>query len=221
MSFARFKETMIRLSLPALMVLLFAWAGCASEEAVKPETTPPPPPGPTVEQKKIDSLEADNINLKQKIVKLEQDKGTLNARIMDVEAKLKAELEKEAAVPKPPPATYEGAVKAFGEKKYDDAIQMFEALLNGGIAEDQADNCHYWIGESFFGKKQYKDAMKHFEMVFQYKGSEKKADAQYMLARSYEATGDKAKAKEAYEKVTKDYPTSDKVKKAKERWGKL
>lgn len=221
MSFARFKETMVRLSLPALMVLLFSLAGCASEEAVKPETPPPPPPGPTAEQKKIDSLEADNINLKQKIVKLEQDKGTLNARITDVEAKLKAELEKEAAVPKPPPATYEGAVKAFGEKKYDDAIQMFEVLLNGGIAEDQADNCHYWIGESFFGKKQYKDAMKHFEMVFQYKGSEKKADAQYMLARCYEATGDKAKAKEAYEKVTKDYPTSDKVKKAKERWGKL
>ena len=221
MSFARFKETMVRLSLPVLMVLLFSLAGCASEEAVKPETPPPPPPGPTAEQKKIDSLEADNINLKQKIVKLEQDKGTLNARITDVEAKLKAELEKEAAVPKPPPATYEGAVKAFGEKKYDDAIQMFEVLLNGGIAEDQADNCHYWIGESFFGKKQYKDAMKHFEMVFQYKGSEKKADAQYMLARCYEATGDKAKAKEAYEKVTKDYPTSDKVKKAKERWGKL
>ena len=221
MSFARFKETMVRLSLPVLMVLLFSLAGCASEEAVKPETTPPPPPGPTAEQKKIDSLEADNINLKQKIVKLEQDKGTLNARITDVEAKLKAELEKEAAVPKPPPATYEGAVKAFGEKKYDDAIQMFEVLLNRGIAEDQADNCHYWIGESFFGKKQYKDAMKHFEMVFQYKGSEKKADAQYMLARCYEATGDKAKAKEAYEKVTKDYPTSDKVKKAKERWGKL
>ena len=202
------------------MVLLFALAGCASEEAVKPET-PPPPPGPTVEQKKIDSLEADNINLKQKIVKLEQDNGTLNARIADVEAKLRAELEKAAAVPKPPAATYEGAIKAFGEKKYDDAIQMFETLLSGGIAEDQADNCHYWIGESFFGKRQFKDAMKHFEMVFQYKGSEKKADAQYMLGRCYEATGDKAKAKEAYEKDTKDYPTSDKVKKAKERWGKM
>jgi tol-pal system protein YbgF len=220
MSFTQIKETMVRFSLPALMVLLFVLAGCASEEAVKPET-PPPPPGPTVEQKKIDSLEADNINLKQKIVKLEQDNGTLNARIADVEAKLKAELEKAAAVPKPPPATYEGAIKAFGEKKYDEAIKMFETLLTSGIAEDQADNCHYWIGESYFGMKQYKDAMKHFEMVFQYKGSEKKADAEYMLGRCYEATGDKAQAKEAYEKVTKDYPTSDKEKKAKERWGRL
>jgi TolA-binding protein len=57
--------------------------------------------------------------------------------------------------------------------------------------------------------------------VFQYKTSEKKGDAQFMLAQCFERTGDKAKAKEAYEKVVKDYPTSDTVKKAKERWGKL
>jgi len=221
MSFAQTKERMIRLSVPALMVLLFALAGCASEEAVQPEPAPAPPPGPTAEQKKIDSLEADNINLKQMIVKLEQDNGTLNARIADVEAKLRAELEKAAAVPKPPPATYEGAMNAFKSKNYDEAVKMFETLLTGGIGEDMADNCHYWIGESFFGMKSYQDAMKHFDMVFQYKASEKKGDAQYMMARCYEATGDKAKAKEAYEKVTKDYPTSDNVKKAKERWGKL
>jgi tol-pal system protein YbgF len=220
MSFSQIKETLRRFSLPALMVLLFALAGCA-EEAVKPETPPPPPPGPTAEQKKIDSLEADNVNLKQKIVKLEQDNSTLNARIADVEAKLRAELEKAAAVPKPPPATYEGALKAFGEKKYDEAIKMFETLLTGGIADDMADNCHYWIGESYFGMKQYKEAMKHLEMVFQYKASEKKGDATYMIGRCYEASGDKEKAKEAYEKVTKDYPTSNSVKKAKERWGKL
>ena len=221
MSFARFKETLLRLSLPALMVLLFTWAGCASEEAVQPEAPPPPPPGPTAEQMKIDSLEANNINLKQKIVKLEQDNATLNARLADVEEKLRVELEKAAAVPKPPPATYVGALKAFQDKKYDDAIQMFETLITGGIAEEQADNCHYWIGESFFGKKQYGDAIEHFEMVFQYKASEKKGDAQYMLGRCYEASGDKAKAKEAYEKVTKDYPTNNNVQKAKERWGKL
>ena len=219
MRFARTKEIALRLSLPALIILFFALIGCSSEEAVKPP--PPPPPGPTVEQKMIDSLQADNINLKQKLVKFEQDNSTLNARLTDVEAKLKAELEKAAAVPKPPPATYEGAQKAFSEKKYDDAIQMFEALLTSGIAEDQADNCHYWIGESYFGKKEYKEALKHFEGVFQYKSSEKKADAQYMIARCYESVVDKAKAKEAYEKVVKDYPTSDKVTKAKERWGRL
>jgi TolA-binding protein len=42
-----------------------------------------------------------------------------------------------------------------------------------------------------------------------------------MIAQCYEITGDKAKAKEAYEKVVKDYPTNNNVKKAKERWGRL
>lgn len=220
MSFARSKEIILRVSLPALMVFALAWIGCSSEEAVKPEVVAPPP-GPTAEQKKIDSLEAETISLKQKLVKFEQDNSTLNARLTDAEAKLKAELEKATAVPKPPPATYEGAQKAFQDKKYDEAIQMFQTLIDGAIPEEQADNCHYWIGESYFGKKEYKEAAKSFETVFQYKTSEKKADAQYMLGRCYEALGDKAKAKEAYEKVTKDYPTSDKVKKAKERWGRL
>jgi tol-pal system protein YbgF len=185
------------------------------------------PPGPTPEQRKIDSLETVNVTLNQKIVKFEQDNNTLNARLSDVEAKLKAELDRAAAAAKPPPtppaptATYEGAQKAFAEKKYDDAIQMFQALLDGGTPEDLADNCHYWLGESFFGKKDFKEAVKHFEMVLQYKNSEKKGDAYFMLGRSYEMLGDKAKAKESFEKVVKDYPTNNNVSKAKEHWGRL
>ncbi|MCX6132864.1 MAG: tetratricopeptide repeat protein [Ignavibacteriales bacterium] len=221
MSFARTKEIAFRLSLPALMISLLVWGGCSSEQAVKV------PPGPTPEHKKIDSLETVNVTLKQKLVKFEQDNNSLNARLSDVEAKLKAELDRAAAAAKPPPpppapaATYEGAQKAFGEKKYDEAIQMFQALLDGGTPEDLADNCHYWIGESYFGKKDYKEAVKHLEMVFQYKTSEKKGDAYYMLGRAHEMLGDKAKAKESYEKVVKDFPTNDNVKKAKERWGRL
>ncbi|MGA3246236.1 MAG: tol-pal system protein YbgF [Bacteroidota bacterium] len=183
--------------------------------------------GPSSEQRKIDSLETINVTLNQKLVKYEQDNNTLNARLNDVEAKLKAELDRAAAAAKPPPpppaptATYDGAQKAFAEKKYDDAIQMFQALLDGGIPEDLADNCHYWLGESYFGKKDFREAVKHFEMVFQYKTSEKKGDAYFMLGRSYEMLGDKAKAKESYEKVVKDYPTNNNVKKAKEHWGRL
>ena len=226
MSFVRYERIFVRLSLLALIVAILSWVGCSSEQAVRSEQTAIMR-GPSPEQKKIDSLETQNVNLKQKLVKLEQDNNTLNARLGDVESKLKAEIDKAAAPPPPPPpappvtATYEGSQKAFAEKKYDDAIQMFQALLDGGSPEDLADNCHYWIGESFFGKKEFKEAVKHFEMVLQYKVSEKKGDAHFMLGRSYEILGDKAKAKESYEKVVKDYPTNDNVKKAKERWGRL
>ena len=98
---------------------------------------------------------------------------------------------------------------------------MFQALLDGGAPENIADNCHYWIGESYFGKKDFKEGLKHFEMVLQYKISEKKGDAHFMLGRSYDMLGDKAKAKKSYEKVVKDYPMNGNVKRAKERLGRL
>jgi tol-pal system protein YbgF len=216
-----------RISFTAFLILLLTLIGCSGQEATRTEqkAMPAVPPKPSREQLKIDSLEMVNVNLKQKLIKLEQDNNTLNARLSDVESKLKAEIEK--AIPAPPPAppplttTYEAGQQAFAEKKYDDAIKIFQALLDGGIAEDQADNCHYWMGESYFGKKEYAEAVKHLDAVLAYKTSEKKGDAYFMLGRSYMLQGDKAKAKEMFEKVVKDYPTNNNVQKAKEHWGKL
>jgi tol-pal system protein YbgF len=229
-----------QVTLLALLIALFAWSGCKSSEGAaskndqalssfvgekKPEVTPAQPP---VDQKKLQDLESENTTLKEKIAKLEQDNSALTTRLSDIEAKIMAEREKaEKAVEaakepaKPSSASYEAAYQLFSERKYDEAIQMYQALLDGGISEDLADHCHYWMGESYFGKKDYQEALKQFEAVFQYKSLEKKADAQFMVAQCYERMGEKGKAKEAYEKVAKDYPTSDKVQLAKERWGKL
>ncbi len=201
----------------------------------KPEAAPAVP---AASAKELEDLRAENTSLKQRIVKLEQDNASLSARLADTEAKLKEERERaEKAVaaaravaqsevsagetPKASATGYDEALSAFRERKYDDAVKMFQALLDSGISEDLADNCHYWIGESYYGKKDYKEAMKHFETVLEYTVSEKKADAQFMIARCYEQLGDKTGAKEAYEKVVKDYPTSDKVKIAKQRLAKL
>jgi tol-pal system protein YbgF len=225
-------------SLLALLIALFAWSGCKSSQGAasqndqalssfvgdrKPEIAPPPPP---VDQKKLQDLETENSTLKEKVTKLEQDNSALTTRLSDIEAKMMAEQAAKAVEPAKEPvklagASYEAAYQLFSQKKYDEAIQMYQALLDGGISEDLADHCHYWMGESYYGKKDYHSALKEFETVFQYKSMEKKADAQFMVAQCYERMGDKAKAKEAYEKVTKEYPTSDKVPLAKERWAKL
>jgi tol-pal system protein YbgF len=235
-----------QLSLLALLIALFAWSGCRSSEEVarqnnqalssflgdmKPKITSPPP---AVDQKKLRDLEAENTTLKGKITKLEQDNGALTTRLSDIEAKIMAEQASKQVEPakevepakavepaRPSDASYEAAYQLFRKKKYDEAIQMFQALLDGGIREDLADHCHYWMGESYFAKKNYREALNQFEAVFQYKFLAKRADAQYMTGRCYERLGDKGKAKAAYERVTKDYPTSGKARLAKERWGKL
>lgn len=193
--------------------------------------------------KQLEEVQAENTSLKQKVIKLERDNRTMMERITDAESKLTAEREKseramEAArtaarsaagmeSPKTtaasavPMTAYENALAAFNGKKYDQAIKMFDDLLSGVIGEDLADNCHYWIGESYFGKRVYDESMKHFEEVFKYKGSEKAGDAQFMMAQCYERLGKKAEAKDAYERVVKDYPTSGKVAVAKTRLAKL
>lgn len=198
-------------------------------------------------EKQIEELRTENTSLKQRIVKLEQDNRTMNARLADTEAQVTAEkdrADKAEALAKSMPATssqpmttstkgsevtsspmdisnYEDALKAFNAKKYEDAIKGFDMILGSGIKDDVADNCKYWIGECYFAKKQYANAIKNFEQVLVYKNSEKKADAQFMMAQSLDRLGKKQEAKDAYEKIVKDFPSSKNVQKAKARWARL
>ncbi len=233
---------------------LTSFIGAAPKKEEKAQETvaqPPPQQVQAAPASPAEDLRTENTSLKQKVVKLEQDVRTLNARISDTESKYMSEKERadkaeEAAkvaaqsavisargsqVTAPSesmtPATeasmgsYDGALQLFRSKKYDESIGALQNLLNSGVPPTLEDNCHYWIGEGNFGKRNYAEAMKHFEMVLQFKGSEKLADSHYMVAQCYERTGNKAKAKEAYERVVKDFPMSNLVPKAKERWARL
>ncbi len=194
-------------------------------------------------EKQIEELQTENTSLKQRIVKLDQDNRTMNARLADTEAQVTAEkdrADRAEAMAKSMPATmatstkgpevtsspidisnYEDALKAFNAKKYEDAMKGFDMILGSGIKDDVADNCKYWIGECYFARKQYANAIKNFEEVLVYKNSEKKADAQFMMAQSLDRLGKKQEAKDAYEKVVKDFPSSKNAQKAKARWARL
>jgi len=193
-------------------------------------------------EKQIEELRTENMSLKQRIVKLEQDNRTMNARLADTEAQVIAEkdrADRAESIAKNMPATsskpmgtrvtsssmdisnYKDALKAFNARRYEDAMKGFDMILGSGIKDDVADNCKYWIGECYFAKKQYANAIRSFEEVMSYKNSDKKGDAQFMLAQSLDRLGKKQEAKEAYEKVVKDFPSSRNMKKAKARWARL
>jgi tol-pal system protein YbgF len=222
----------------------------AQKPETKPAETQTQVQAPSADelQKQIDALKTENTDVKQKNLKLEDDVQKLTARVNDAEAKYAAEKDRadkaeEAArnaaaaqsmaetkkteavetamKTEIPMAAYEEALGAFKSKKYDDAAASFQKMLDDKVPDEIADNCHYWIGESNFGKKKYSEAVTEFEAVMKYRRSEKKGDAQFMIAQCFERMGQKAKAKEAFEKVVKDYPTNAHVKKAKERWAKL
>lgn len=222
-----------------------------SESEKPSEAPAPPVVAPTQlaqYEKQIEDLRTENTGLKQKIVKLEQENRGINARFSEIEAKYAAEKERadkaeelakstqapkavsteepkvtpaEKAVAPTSMSAYEEALKAFNSKKYDDAAKSFKAIVDGGASDDSTNRAKYWLGESNFARKKYKEALTLFQEVLKFKSSEKKADAQFMIAQTHERLGNKIKAKEAYERVVKDYPMSKNVKRAKERWAKL
>jgi len=206
-------------------------AGCSGNEELMQQQI-------ADQQKQMEEVQTENTSLRQRIVKLEQDKTNLEARLSEADTKASMERERaekaeadlaEALKPKAPapvempnrsadmPMGYAEAWQAFSARNYDDAIAQFEALLGGGVATNWADNCHYWIGECNYGKRSFQEAVTHFEMVMGYSGSEKMGDAHFMMAQSYDRLGDKAKAKAHYESVAKDFPTNAKVELAKQR----
>jgi TolA-binding protein len=227
---------------------LTSFIGPNTEPAEAPPPAPAVSPTQLAQyEKQIEDLRTENTSLKQNIVKLEQENRSINARMTEVDAKYAAEkhyadsmevlnktsglaskrveaepkgtLDEEKTFPASQ-STYDNAIKAFKARRYDSAAKGFEAIGRGNN-DDLAKRATYWLGETYFAQKKYNEALPLFQETLKFKNSEKKADAQYMIARSYENLGSKAKAKAAYEKVVKNYPMSKNVKAAKAHWAKL
>jgi len=175
---------------------------------------------------RVDSLMNENRRLQQQSEALATENRNLTARSAELETRIS---EMAAAPKREPPAPtpsniasgYEGAMAAFRMRDFAGAIQGFQALLNGNVRNDLADNCHYWMGESYYGMKKYRESIDQFRMVGDYKKSEKKDDAQLMIGNASAAMGDKAGARDAYNTLISSYPASPLIPKAKGKLAKL
>lgn len=207
--------------------LVAAGCGSAEESTDQWETTPTVAPTASMEYT-VDSLKNENRRMKEQLDAMAAENRNLTARNAELETKL-AEASTGPAKVTPAPAppsgdlssAYSAALDQFKKRNFQDAVQRFEGILNAGAEEKLADNCHYWIGESYYGLKKYNDAVKQFETVLSYKGSGKRPYAQLMIGNAYLALGDKAAAREAYNKVVSTFPASDVVDKAKDKLAKL
>ncbi len=116
---------------------------------------------------------------------------------------------------------YDEARQAFESRNYQQAIQLFESLLAASSTHPLADNAQYWIGESQFMLRQYDAAIISFEKVFTFSNSNKNADAQYKLGLCYMLKGDKAKARDEFNRLIEEYPKSNYVSTAKRKLARL
>lgn len=188
--------------------------------------------GPTKEQLQtdLDALKSENMQLKDENSSLQQNNKNFATKISDLEA---ANAALASAPKKSDPVkvhnrpaiagrssageirAYESAIAIAKGRNYRNAIEELQTLLNSGIKDDYADNCHYWIGECNFQLKEYSQAIQNFQLVEGYKFSEKRDDAQLMIAQTYERLGDRQKAQSEYQKLVDMYPTSEYAKRAR------
>lgn len=206
----------------ALTFALILAFGCGTvEETTTTETWKAPTPVAVTArlEYRIDSVMNENRRLRQQMDALTAENRNLSARASELETRL-AEAR---AVPKAPPppkdltSGYTAALAEYRKRNFSGAASQFSSLLTAGIREDLADNCHYWLGESYYGLGKYSDALGHFEMVFNYIKSEKKDDAQMMIGNSYLAMRNTASAIAAFNKLISNYPASPYVKRAQEK----
>lgn len=214
----------------AALALLFVAGGCGSSQETMENWEEAPAISPNARlEYRVDSLQNENRRMREQVSAMAAENRSLTAKNAELETKLigfsaarqTTPYQEPAATPAPveTPTGYSSALSAFNKRDFTAAIRGFEKLLKGSVGDDLADNCHYWLGESYYGLQKYDEAVKHFNEVLGYKVSEKKADAQLMAGNSYLAMGDKDAARNAYDKVVSSYPSH--VKKAQAKLAKM
>lgn len=85
---------------------------------------------------------------------------------------------------------YQDALDDYYTRRYDSAIGKFVALLGRNDNHSLADNCQYWIGESYFAKGDFYQAAAEFHKVYTFTDGNKQDDAQLMIALSFMKAGE-------------------------------
>jgi tol-pal system protein YbgF len=202
------------------MAASLALVGCGSaEDAMNEEYEGMPSMTPAAQLEfRIDSLMNENRKMRDQVEAMTTENRRLTARNAELETKVN-ELTAAAAQPRPAPAptpapvtdvssAYKEALNQFYGRNYGEAITQFQAILNSGSAGSLADNCQYWIGESYFGMRKYNEALQAFHGVLEYTRSGKIPYAYLMIGNSESALGNKSAARDAYAKVVSDFPAS-------------
>ncbi|HCW76835.1 MAG TPA: hypothetical protein DHU63_09900 [Candidatus Marinimicrobia bacterium] len=116
---------------------------------------------------------------------------------------------------------YIDALSSYQNGNYNDAVRMFNALINSNRNNDLADNAQYWIAESFYSEDNYQRAIVEFQKVFDFSNSNKADAAQFKIGYCYLNMGNASMARSEFQKFLNVYPKSDLVQKATQILAKL
>jgi tol-pal system protein YbgF len=112
--------------------------------------------------------------------------------------------------------TYRGALVLFGRGKFEDARRTFQQVFDQDPTGDLADNCLFWIGETYYATGKFSEAMKYYKRVtVEFAEQNKAPDAMFKIALAFEKTSDLGMAKQTLDEVIRRYPYSSAAASAK------
>jgi len=183
-----------------------------AQEPVKPAETASTVPVPPEEVVKLEN-EIDDKN--KEIQELSTALNGERQKVYDLQSQLDAERTRAKTVENLAPSgsgfkeQYEVGLNEYKARRYQAAINKFEQLLATNPTNSLADNCQYWIGESYYGLGEYTKAIAAFEKVFSFNNSNKNDDSQLKLGMCYWRLSETGRAKEEFERLLSHYPESE------------
>lgn len=109
---------------------------------------------------------------------------------------------------------YDAAYALVKAKKPKAAIEAFGAFIVRYPDHPYAANALFWRGECYYSLGEFSSAVGQYEALSaRYSASLKAADGLLKLGMSHRKLGNAPKARAAFEKLRKDFPTSEAVKK--------
>ena len=178
-----------------------------------------------------DRLKRENRELRGMVEELQNEVESLKRRIRDVAADFEQRLAQQAAGGASPAeakpvertadkasggaagdeageqAAYDAAFKLLQQKKYKDATAAFRAYLKKYPDGRNADDAHYWLGETLDASGDTKGALGEFQTVVdKYPKSNKVPNALLKIGAIQQARGDTKAAEATLNRVVKSYP---------------
>ncbi|RPH52206.1 MAG: tol-pal system protein YbgF [Desulfobacteraceae bacterium] len=175
-------------------------------------------------KQKLRILEETDKKMDGRLTGTEEISGAYKERIVRLEQYLSLDSREKTTTPVPVAGTYEkkegtedeiytSATRLYDGGKYAAAREMFQEMLTKYPDSDKADNCQFWIGESFYQEKWYEKAIVEYQKVIEkYPNGNKLQASLLKQGLSFYSLGDKVNAKLVLNELIQKYPKSNEAK---------
>ena len=112
---------------------------------------------------------------------------------------------------------YDGGIKAFDERRYQDAVMAFKDFSSTFPKHNLAGNAHFWEGESYFQLKDYaRAALAYQEVISKFPGGNKVQSAMLKQGIALYNANKKPAGRERLQELVNRYPKSQEATRAKD-----